>query len=125
MARRTVGAAPAPLFSPPDGMRPLADRMRPRALDEVVGQDAILGPGAALRRLVEGGRLRELVLTRVDGEPVATSGWRARLEEAGFVPGYRGHVLRPASRRVVVAGRGLAPETATAGDYWRGGRGRG
>ena len=36
MARRTVGAAPAPLFSPPDGMRPLADRMRPRALDEVL-----------------------------------------------------------------------------------------
>ena len=96
-------------------------QMLPAADDAPVA----LGALAALRHLVEGGRLRELVLTRVDGEPVATSGWRARLEEAGFVPGYRGHVLRPASRRVVVAGRGLAPETATAGDYWRGGRGRG
>jgi ATP-dependent Lhr-like helicase len=80
---------------------------------------------AALRHLVEGGRLRELVLTRVDGEPVAASPWRARLEEAGFVPGYRGHVLRPATRRVVAAGRGLAPGTAIADNYWRRGPGRG
>ncbi|GGP62792.1 replication-associated recombination protein A [Saccharothrix coeruleofusca] len=33
---------------------PLAVRMRPRDLDEVVGQDHLLGPGAPLRRLVEG-----------------------------------------------------------------------
>ena len=33
---------------------PLAVRMRPRSLDEVVGQDHLLGPGAPLRRLVEG-----------------------------------------------------------------------
>jgi putative ATPase len=33
---------------------PLAVRMRPRSLDEVVGQDHLLGPGSPLRRLVEG-----------------------------------------------------------------------
>ncbi|HUQ58189.1 replication-associated recombination protein A [Lentzea sp.] len=33
---------------------PLAVRMRPALLDEVVGQDHLLGPGAPLRRLVEG-----------------------------------------------------------------------
>ncbi|MFJ8959419.1 replication-associated recombination protein A [Lentzea sp. NPDC102401] len=33
---------------------PLAVRMRPVTLDEVVGQDHLLGPGAPLRRLVEG-----------------------------------------------------------------------
>ncbi|KOV84989.1 replication-associated recombination protein A [Nocardia sp. NRRL S-836] len=33
---------------------PLAVRMRPASLDEVVGQDHLLGPGAPLRRLVEG-----------------------------------------------------------------------
>jgi putative ATPase len=33
---------------------PLAVRMRPRSLDEVVGQDHLLAPGAPLRRLVEG-----------------------------------------------------------------------
>jgi putative ATPase len=74
VARRTVGAAPAPLFSPPDGMRPLADRMRPRALDEVVGQDAILGPGAALRRLVEGGRLPSCILWGPPGSGKTTIG---------------------------------------------------
>ncbi|MDQ1695047.1 MAG: putative ATPase, partial [Frankiaceae bacterium] len=34
---------------------PLAARMRPATLDEVVGQDHLLGPGSPLRRLVEGG----------------------------------------------------------------------
>ncbi len=33
---------------------PLPVRMRPRSLDEIVGQDDLLGPGAPLRRLVEG-----------------------------------------------------------------------
>jgi putative ATPase len=33
---------------------PLAVRMRPQTLDEVLGQDHLLGPGAPLRRLVEG-----------------------------------------------------------------------
>lgn len=33
---------------------PLAVRMRPRTLDEIVGQQHLLGPGAPLRRLVEG-----------------------------------------------------------------------
>jgi hypothetical protein len=73
----------------------------------------------ALRRLVDDGRARELVIGRVDGEAVATSRWRGALEEAGFVAGYRGHVLRPATRRVVAAGRGLAPETADSENYWR------
>ena len=40
--------------APVDPMDPLAVRMRPRSLDEVVGQDHLLGPGAPLRRLVEG-----------------------------------------------------------------------
>ncbi|HVF04774.1 MAG TPA: replication-associated recombination protein A, partial [Frankiaceae bacterium] len=33
---------------------PLAVRLRPRTLDEVVGQAHLLGPGTPLRRLVEG-----------------------------------------------------------------------
>jgi putative ATPase len=33
---------------------PLASRMRPRTLDEVVGQDHLLGPGSPMRQLVEG-----------------------------------------------------------------------
>jgi putative ATPase len=45
-----------------DPHAPLADRMRPRGLDEVVGQDALLRPGAALRALAEGGALPSLIL---------------------------------------------------------------
>jgi putative ATPase len=41
---------------------PLADRMRPRTLDEVVGQDELVAPGAPLRVLVESGALPSLIL---------------------------------------------------------------
>ncbi len=41
---------------------PLAARMRPRTLDEVVGQKHLLGPGKALRALVESGSLSSIVL---------------------------------------------------------------
>lgn len=40
---------------------PLAERMRPRALDEFVGQDHLLGEGRILRRLIEEDRLTSLV----------------------------------------------------------------
>jgi putative ATPase len=39
------------LFESPDSM-PLAARMRPRTLDEFVGQEDIVGPGRALRRAI-------------------------------------------------------------------------
>ncbi|GAB3879542.1 replication-associated recombination protein A [Kibdelosporangium lantanae] len=50
---------PAPAAHPGAAERvaanaPLAVRMRPTSLDEVVGQDHLLGPGSPLRRLVEG-----------------------------------------------------------------------
>ena len=41
---------------------PLAVRMRPRSLEEVLGQAALLGPGAPLRRLVEGGGASSVLL---------------------------------------------------------------
>jgi len=41
---------------------PLAVRMRPHTLDEVVGQAHLLAPGAPLRRLVEGGAAASVVL---------------------------------------------------------------
>jgi putative ATPase len=42
--------------------RPLADRLRPQTLDEVVGQDHILAEGAPLRRMLKAGRLSSIVL---------------------------------------------------------------
>lgn len=41
---------------------PLADRMRPTSLDEVVGQGHLLDPGAPLRRLIEADRLSSAIL---------------------------------------------------------------
>ena len=41
---------------------PLADRMRPRTLDEFVGQEKLVGPRSYLRRLLEGDRVPSLVL---------------------------------------------------------------
>jgi putative ATPase len=51
--------APSPA---PSGSAPLAERMRPRGLDEVVGQEKLLAPGAALRALVEAKGLPSLIL---------------------------------------------------------------
>ncbi|MDR1057920.1 MAG: AAA family ATPase, partial [Treponema sp.] len=52
------------LFSGP-GLKneetPLADRMRPRGLDDVVGQDHIVGPGRLLRRAIQADRLSSVI----------------------------------------------------------------
>ena len=41
---------------------PLAERLRPRALDEVVGQEHVTGPDGALGRMVAAGKLSSLIL---------------------------------------------------------------
>src|SRR3954453_6221069 len=46
--------------APPDA--PLPARMRPRAIDEVVGQDHVLGEGSALRTAIEHGRPFSMIL---------------------------------------------------------------
>jgi len=45
---------------PPDA--PLADRLRPASLDQVVGQDHLLGEGGPIRRMIEAGRLGSMIL---------------------------------------------------------------
>ena len=45
-----------------DELRPLAERMRPRTIDEMVGQRRLLAPGTALRRSIESGRVHSMVL---------------------------------------------------------------
>ena len=51
-----------PAAGPARSAAPLADRMRPRSLDEVVGQDGLVGPGAPLRALAASGELQSLIL---------------------------------------------------------------
>ena len=50
------------LFSEPVALKPLAERMRPRTLDEMVGQRRLLAPGSALRRAVESGHVHSMIL---------------------------------------------------------------
>jgi putative ATPase len=45
-----------------DRAQPLAARMRPRNLDDILGQDHILGPGKLLRRAIEADRLGSIIL---------------------------------------------------------------
>src|SRR5512146_510256 len=63
------------LFSESDALKPLAERMRPRTLDEIVGQSRLLGPGTALRRALEAHRGHWL---RGGGPPGAGKPPRAR-----------------------------------------------
>jgi len=50
------------IFQPEPGAAPLAARMRPRSLEEFVGQEHLVGPGRILRRLVDSGELASVVL---------------------------------------------------------------
>ena len=43
-------------------MQPLAERLRPRTLDDYVGQQHLVGEGAVLRRLIDSGRLSSFIL---------------------------------------------------------------
>jgi len=45
-----------------DAPRPLADRLRPKTLAEVVGQDHLLGPNAPLGRMISAGRPASMIL---------------------------------------------------------------
>ncbi|MFL5678443.1 MAG: replication-associated recombination protein A, partial [Chloroflexota bacterium] len=61
-ARRPVGARPEALFQPPPERQPLAARMRPRSLDEFVGQVHLVGERGPLRRSLSRGHLSSLLL---------------------------------------------------------------
>src|SRR3954468_7195510 len=61
-ARRPVGARPEALFQPPPERQPLAARMRPRSLDEFVGQVHLVGERGPLRRSISRGHLSSLLL---------------------------------------------------------------
>jgi putative ATPase len=61
-ASTLFGAAARQRSRTGEGGAPLADRMRPHALSEVVGQARLLSPGSVLTQAIEGDRVRSMVL---------------------------------------------------------------
>ena len=43
-------------------MAPLAERLRPKTLDEYIGQKHLVGQGAVLRKMIDGGRISSFIL---------------------------------------------------------------
>ena len=74
------------LFTPPASAQPLAARMRPRTLEEVVGQRHLLDPGKPLRDAIERGAVGSMVFWGPPGSGKTTLGWLiARYTDREFV----------------------------------------
>ncbi len=79
---------PDPLDSPQeDTQRPLAERMRPKTLEEYVGQQHILGPGKPLRMQIERDQLGSIILWGPPGVGKTTLAQIiARLTHSDYIP---------------------------------------
>jgi putative ATPase len=76
-----------PPAAAPKAPAPLADRMRPRSLDEVVGQPQLTAPGKPLRRALEEGQLHSMILWGPPGTGKTTlARLLADVAGARFVP---------------------------------------
>ncbi len=71
----------APLFDADPPAQPLAERLRPKTLDEVIGQRHLLGPGMPLRAAFDAGRLQSMILW---GPPGVGKTTLARLMAGAF-----------------------------------------
>jgi putative ATPase len=89
--RSSERADPMSLFDEPaaeeiSASAPLAERMRPRTLDEFVGQEKLLGPGRPLRLAIEQDRLQSIILWGPPGTGKTTlARLIARMTRARFV----------------------------------------
>ena len=88
LSGRAPGDEPSlDLSASPDPSAPLAARMRPRALEEFIGQEDLVGAGRPLRELIEAGRVPSLILWGPPGSGKTTlAGLLAARADATFVP---------------------------------------
>jgi putative ATPase len=107
-------STPSESSAPPLAGRPLAARMRPRTLDDVVGQDHVLGAGKLLRRAIQADRLSSLILYGPPGcgktslaEVIASTTRRAFDRSSGVLSNVAGlrKSLEAAKQRRAVSGR--------------------
>ena len=95
--RRAFARAAGAYVALVDGRAALYLERGGRSLSFFAPADDPVVAGLALRALgalLADGRMRELLVARIDGQPVGESPSRPLLLEAGFVPGYRGLALR-------------------------------
>src|SRR5450755_3224295 len=86
-SRSNVSSREEGLWSARESAQPLAARMRPRTLDEFVGQEHLLAPGKALRDAIEKGSVSSMVFWGPPGSGKTTLGRLiAQYTDREFVP---------------------------------------
>ncbi len=86
--RRDAGEAQGRgLFAPPEAAQPLAARMRPRTLEDFLGQEHLLGPGKALGELIQRGEVGSMIFWGPPGSGKTTLALLiAQYTDREFVP---------------------------------------
>ncbi|MDD4929448.1 MAG: replication-associated recombination protein A [Gallionella sp.] len=75
------------LFDSPAAAAPLAERLRPKEIDQVIGQSHLLGPGRPLRLAFQSGRLHSMILWGPPGVGKTTlARLMAQAFDAEFIP---------------------------------------